>query len=301
MKGVDKEHNLQKNDESFKSILPSLLAPNSAGVVHFDETITEEMARDIYYKHLFGYYNNSNKNRKSATTTKTNTTFDSQEQASKMKKEKGATLGLLARERRGLLNGDGEIDKDDKQYFLDMHNDYRVALASGDGTVTQTDDSVYPTASNMNFLFWDQALEAMAHDYAVEWSDGCGSSVTHNSDRNSDFYSYTSKATFDYPSSGIYIGENIAVTWTTSSAVYLSRYTARIDDWWEEYSLWDYDTFTSSDSAVGHFTQMAWAKTRYVGCGVNKCNDGTYNKYFLVCNYYPTGNYYTQYPYETGM
>ncbi len=39
---------------------------------------------------------------------------------------------------------------------------------------------------------------------------------------------------------------------------------------------------------VGHYTQLIWAKTQYVGCGIqhNKQDE------FLVCRYYPAGNEY---------
>ena len=66
----------------------------------------------------------------------------------------------------------------------------------------------------------------------------------------------------------------------------MSRYTDRIEDMWEEYDLWKYQAYHSSNvNGAGHFTQMAWAKTRYISCGVNRCNDGTYWRFYLVCNY----------------
>jgi hypothetical protein len=56
----------------------------------------------------------------------------------------------------------------------------------------------------------------------------------------------------------------------------------------------------SCTSVCGHFTQVAWANTRYVGCGVADCSSnpasGKY-KSVLVCNYYPAANMPNQYPY----
>ncbi|CAM1296193.1 Uncharacterised protein g1498 [Pycnogonum litorale] len=41
-----------------------------------------------------------------------------------------------------------------------------------------------------------------------------------------------------------------------------------------------------SDSAL-HFTQMIWAKTEYIGCGLTMCPGCST---FLVCNYGEAGN-----------
>ena len=38
-----------------------------------------------------------------------------------------------------------------------------------------------------------------------------------------------------------------------------------------------------------HFTQMIWADTRYIGCGLNYCPEAV-DGYMLICNYYPSGN-----------
>ncbi len=40
--------------------------------------------------------------------------------------------------------------------------------------------------------------------------------------------------------------------------------------------------------SCGHYTQVVWAETKSVGCGIAVSKDGT--KYVLVCNYGPGGN-----------
>ncbi len=45
---------------------------------------------------------------------------------------------------------------------------------------------------------------------------------------------------------------------------------------------------TGNWADVGHYTQMVWAKTREVGCGIAH---GRGNE-FLVCRYWPAGNTY---------
>jgi pathogenesis-related protein 1 len=48
------------------------------------------------------------------------------------------------------------------------------------------------------------------------------------------------------------------------------------------------------DNYCGHFTQVIWKNTQYVGCGRGVAQDGTV---YIVCNYYPGGNLGGQKPY----
>lgn len=54
---------------------------------------------------------------------------------------------------------------------------------------------------------------------------------------------------------------------------------------------------------IGLYTQLIWADTRYVGCGItmyrNRKNSSQYLKYF-VCNYGPKGNIMGKSIYERG-
>lgn len=43
----------------------------------------------------------------------------------------------------------------------------------------------------------------------------------------------------------------------------------------------------------GHYTQMVWADTRRLGCGVSECDD----MMVVVCHYDPKGNYLGRAPY----
>ena len=234
---------LHTDPNSWKGKLVTLM--NGEGKMGFDETITEEMAHDIYNKHLSGYYNNQTIVGR----------INSREYRNSIRNNP-----KLRAARRRMYDSNGDMDDTDRLSLLDYHNNYRVAVASGDGTVIDIDGNVYPTASNMNYMFWDDALASVAEDYADELGSSCNSLV-HNSGRHDDFYTYAaSQASFEYPSSNIYLGENIAVTWSTSSNVRESRFTDRIDDMWEEYVLWSYQTYKSSSiNGAGHFTQMAWA------------------------------------------
>jgi len=79
--------------------------------------------------------------------------------------------------------------------------------------------------------------------------------------------------------SGYLYGENLG--WGRINAEYL------IDAWYNEIFLYDFDTGEYSES-TGHATQMLWASTKSLGCGVEACFEGEYE--FLVCRYYPIGN-----------
>lgn len=62
--------------------------------------------------------------------------------------------------------------------------------------------------------------------------------------------------------------------------------------WYMEYKDFKYGANTTNDVLeVGHYTQMVWATTHLVGCGVSHCtgSKGPLGKdfYMYVCNYAP--------------
>jgi len=57
-----------------------------------------------------------------------------------------------------------------------------------------------------------------------------------------------------------------------------------------EISAYDFNSNAPSGD-TGHFTQVIWASTKTVGCGLAQCNGND----LLVCNYSPAGNYDGQY------
>ncbi|XP_056631198.1 cysteine-rich secretory protein 1-like [Diorhabda sublineata] len=70
-----------------------------------------------------------------------------------------------------------------------------------------------------------------------------------------------------------------------------------IDTWWSEKDLFKYGK-RNNLTTIGHYTQLVWANTHEVGCGVAKCvvkpdktpfNANTFYNY--VCNYCPIGNF----------
>uniref|UniRef100_T1H5I9 SCP domain-containing protein n=1 Tax=Megaselia scalaris TaxID=36166 RepID=T1H5I9_MEGSC len=77
-----------------------------------------------------------------------------------------------------------------------------------------------------------------------------------------------------------------------------------LNSWYIERQNFTYGSRRNSLKAVGHYTQMVWASTHKVGCGIAKCMRGPDGRpfYNYVCNYCPIGNYKDRFykPYEVG-
>ena len=58
---------------------------------------------------------------------------------------------------------------------------------------------------------------------------------------------------------------------------------------WLEKDLFSYGLSSNDLTAVGHYTQLVWAATHKVGCGINVCpiNGGQKHYYTYICNYCP--------------
>ena len=51
---------------------------------------------------------------------------------------------------------------------------------------------------------------------------------------------------------------------------------------------------TAGDMPTGHYTQMVWGSTRFVGCGRRAFKFGFWHEQIYVCNYGPAGNFWFQ-------
>ncbi|KAI3770049.1 hypothetical protein L6452_01170 [Arctium lappa] len=90
-------------------------------------------------------------------------------------------------------------------------------------------------------------------------------------------------------SSGPY-GENLAEgsgTFTGTTAVNL---------WTTERTYYDYTTNTCARKHVcSHYTQVVWRNSNQLGCARVQCTNNGW--WFVICSYYPPGNYVGQVPY----
>ncbi|ONK69539.1 uncharacterized protein A4U43_C05F24040 [Asparagus officinalis] len=67
-----------------------------------------------------------------------------------------------------------------------------------------------------------------------------------------------------------------------------------VASWVGEKKWYHYDTNTCSGQDCSHYTQIVWRTTEKLGCAKIKCDSGDI---FVVCEYYPPGNYVGARPY----
>ncbi|CCD71373.1 SCP domain-containing protein [Caenorhabditis elegans] len=153
--------------------------------------------------------------------------------------------------------------------IVDAHNKLRSAIAQGSYVAAGTQE---PSASNMRKIVWDETVAAAAQEYA----EGCP-----------DDHSGTS------------YGENLYWSWSSSAPSSLDKFGVAASNSWEsEFQKYGW-TSTFLDEAgfatgIGHATQMAWAETSKIGCGIKNCgkdaNKKNMYKVAVVCQYDSAGN-----------
>uniref|UniRef100_A0A0E0E763 SCP domain-containing protein n=1 Tax=Oryza meridionalis TaxID=40149 RepID=A0A0E0E763_9ORYZ len=68
--------------------------------------------------------------------------------------------------------------------------------------------------------------------------------------------------------------------------------------WVGERPYYDYRSNACVGGECGHYTQVVWRRTAYVGCARVTCNRRDINLGTIIaCNYYPRGNIYNERPY----
>ncbi|KAF8568209.1 hypothetical protein P879_04893 [Paragonimus westermani] len=155
----------------------------------------------------------------------------------------------------------------DREALLDLHNHYRKLILHG---------KVYnqPSADRMNILSWDDNLARNAEN----WASKC--EIGHDDDQD--------RRTMEFR----FVGQNWAG---------VKNYTDAVRLWFEEHNYYNYWTNECRRGKVcGHYTQLIWANTLKVGCGIKKCRKSRMPfGYSVVCNYGPAGNFFGEFPYET--
>ncbi len=150
------------------------------------------------------------------------------------------------------------------------HNQVRAAV-----------DTTGIAAGPLPSLQWDPNLAS----YAATWAAMCQDTtpadglVDHNPNR-------TNVAGYAY------IGENIfAAGGQTATAM------QAVNGWADEKADYTYATNTCAAGRVcGHYTQLVWRATLYVGCALQNCPNLMYPS-SIVCDYGPGGNYNGESPY----
>ncbi|EYC12701.1 hypothetical protein Y032_0046g1372 [Ancylostoma ceylanicum] len=167
-----------------------------------------------------------------------------------------------------------------RQAILDVHNKQRSRLARGlirnGKNVTNKN---LPTASFMPKMVYDCTTEAEA----IEYANTCELVKSEESDRNG-------------------YGENVFI-YPAPNADPVAAFEAAAKTWWNQIFLdginWGVKYIESlKDKKIDQkaFTQMAWAKSMKLGCGIQTCGLSS----FIVCRYSPAGNILDQPIYEIG-
>ena len=125
---------------------------------------------------------------------------------------------------------------------------------------------------------WDTTLAAGAQS----WADGC--SHTHSGVAALGENLYYSAGSVPTPATTL-------ASWESESTAY--TYAAIGDP-------------INDFAAIGHYTQLVWASTSLIGCGVKHCTTNTpfpgFPEWdFIVCRYSPPGNVTGQFPYVAGV
>ncbi|KAI1703996.1 cysteine-rich secretory protein family domain-containing protein [Ditylenchus destructor] len=169
-----------------------------------------------------------------------------------------------------------KLTNTDRALIVDAHNNHRSKLALGQEPNKPSGNAA--PAANMYKFEYDCKLENVAQ----AWANVC--SQVHST-----------------PQGRKCTGENLYMYSASVPQPTPQAMQAAADLWWHElieYGLSTTDTnyYSSSMNSLGHFTQMAWAQTLRVGCGISQCASTTY----VVCNYNVTGNINTKSIYQIG-
>jgi len=168
-----------------------------------------------------------------------------------------------------------ELSAEAKQAILDLHNNLRRKVAKGEET--NGINPPQPGATNMKKMVWNTELEAIAQ----RWADQC--TFGHDSTRDK--------------LDGTSVGQN--AYWGGNSqqeavTVVQAGMTKAAQAWYDEIKDPGFDSqsinpFVFSYGA-GHYTQVVWAETEELGCGMVYYKGNSFWETLVVCNYAVAGN-----------
>lgn len=101
-------------------------------------------------------------------------------------------------------------------------------------------------------------------------------------------YAYSKIETCEMEHSNGPYGENLAEGYGEMTAVEAVKF------WATEKKFYNHHLNQCVGDECGHYTQIVWRDTKNIGCARVKCEN---NWVFVICSYYPPGNYVGQYPY----
>jgi len=183
-----------------------------------------------------------------------------------MLKSNQLTSAMDAKRSSDFKRGSGRLSQDQIKLLLDSHNKYRAQEG----------------ASNMKHMRWNSVLADMGQAWAERCAWGHGQPTGYNSP-----YDQLGQNNWAHTMDPIDVMEGMKA-------------------WYEEKQWYHYDTLQcDSGQMCGHYTQLVWADSEEVGCGMAFCpylyNANLRNAHFLVCNYGPSGNWAGEPPFRKGL
>jgi len=177
------------------------------------------------------------------------------------------------------------ISEAGKQAILDKHNELRRRVAKGEETGGINPPQ--PGASDMRKLVWNDELALIAQ----RLTDQCV--FAHDDNRN----------LLD----GTQVGQNLYIGFNSVEKDEASTNAAMdgpAQSWYDEVTDPGFDsTGVASyvfDSGTGHYTQLVWAETGEIGCGMTYYKEGDWYKTLVNCNYAKAGNWLGNAMYTSG-
>ena len=141
-------------------------------------------------------------------------------------------------------------------------------------------DANPPPVTPLTPLTYDQSIEIVASNYV----DGCVYQHSTGSGYGENLYA----TTVDYGTDISGLVQAASVAWEAEEA---------------DYTLTSQSDSCATNKVCGHYTQMVWADTTLIGCGIKRCSENSPfgvsfpDWSYVVCNYDAPGNVDGELPY----
>ncbi|CAG9765268.1 unnamed protein product [Ceutorhynchus assimilis] len=167
-----------------------------------------------------------------------------------------------------------KVTEAEAEIIVDKHNELRMQIANGE-------IEGQPRGVNLKRLKYDEDLAAEAQEIA----NSC--IFAHQQVTDDRWYA---------------VGQNLYIKKSTAPSNE-SDWDTAIQSWFDEHEDYTFGKCCRKGPRMtGHYTQLVWANTEYVGCGYTYFATDDFFKYrkLYVCNYGPAGNFKRQFPYKVG-